>query len=386
MLPDPPRRGAWLRTSEFDRTRLLDMTRRILPATLFASALCAGAVYPLISHVGAILLVPLALGGAGQLAIGFLFPRLRCPERWILGGDCLSVATICWGVALSGGLESPLLPLLVLPLLAVAGRHTPMVFAWFTGLTIAAPLLAALLAVNHGIDDHAAQAAADLASIGGAAAIIIALMRAEWHYRHQSLLDPLTGLLNRLALHRRFAELCTQARISGGVLCMVVADIDDFKGINDAHGHDVGDIVLREVAEVLRASLRSFSLLYRIGGEEFVAVLPGLDRAEGTRLAERLREAVQERRPHDIPVTMSLGVAAVSGEEVDFDRLFGAADRSLYEAKRAGRNRVACADCEDPHDISAECRLFRGDSRPLRICEGFSGHLAQLRAAARGGR
>ena len=365
MLPDPPRRGAWLRTSEFDRTRLLDMTRRILPATLFASALCAGAVYPLISHVGAILLVPLALGGAGQLAIGFLFPRLRCPERWILGGDCLSVATICWGVALSGGLESPLLPLLVLPLLAVAGRHTPMVFAWFTGLTIAAPLLAALLAVNHGIDDHAAQAAADLASIGGAAAIIIALMRAEWHYRHQSLLDPLTGLLNRLALHRRFAELCTQARISGGVLCMVVADIDDFKGINDAHGHDVGDIVLREVAEVLRASLRSFSLLYRIGGEEFVAVLPGLDRAEGTRLAERLREAVQERRPHDIPVTMSLGVAAVSGEEVDFDRLFGAADRSLYEAKRAGRNRVACADCEDPHDISAECRLFRGDSRPL---------------------
>ena len=340
MAADRPIRGAWLRTSEFDRTRLLDMTRRILPATLFATALCAVAAIALLDAVGPILLIPLAFGAAGQLAIGFLFPRLRSPERWILGGDCVSVLTISWGVALSGGFESPLIPLLVLPLLAVAGRHTPLVFACFVGLCVVATLIASALAVNHGIDDETAQAAADLASLLGAAAIIIGLMRAEWHYRHQSLLDPLTGLLNRLALNRRFDELRTQATMSDGVLCLIAADIDEFKAINDAHGHDVGDIVLRDVADVLRNNLRSFSPLYRMGGEEFVAVLPGLTSEEGHVLAERLRAAVESSEPNSIHVTMSFGVATSTGREVDFERLFGAADRFLYEAKRAGRNRV----------------------------------------------
>ena len=340
MVADRSLAGAWVRSSDFDRARLLDMTRRILPATLFASALCGVAVLALLSRVGPSLLAPLALGTCGQLANGFLFPRLSRPERWILAGDCLAVITIAWGVALSGGFQSPLLPLLVLPLLAVAGRHPLFVVVCFTGLCLAAPLLAALLAVNRGIDYDGARAPADLATIAGAAAITIALMRAEWQYRHQSLLDPLTGLLNRLALDRRFEELRAQAAQSDGVLCLVAADIDDFKAVNDLHGHDVGDVVLRDVAYALRTSLRTFSLLYRVGGEEFVAVLPGVDAREGALLAERLRSGVEQRRPHDIPVTMSFGVAAARGSDVDYERLFIAADSSMYEAKRAGRNRV----------------------------------------------
>ncbi len=92
MVTDRPRRGAWLRTSEFDRTRLLDMTRRILPATLFATSLCGVAAFTLLGRVGPVLLIPLTFGAAGQLAIGFVFPRMRSPERWILGGDCVSVS------------------------------------------------------------------------------------------------------------------------------------------------------------------------------------------------------------------------------------------------------------------------------------------------------
>jgi diguanylate cyclase (GGDEF)-like protein len=332
--------GAWLGATEVDRNRLLDMTRRLLGATLFASALCALAVYPLLSAVGPILLVPLAIGGGGQIAIGLVFPRLSRPERWILGGDCLSVITISWGVALSGGLESPLLALLVLPLLSVAGRHTPLVFAYFVVLTVATPLLAALVSINHHMNDPTAQALADLAAIGGSAAIIIALMRAEWQFRHQSLLDPLTGLLNRLALQRRFEELRTQAALSGAELCMVIGDIDHFKRINDEHGHDCGDAVLAEVADALRTNMRSFSLLYRLGGEEFLAVLPGLDAEQGASLAGRLRQAVQERRPRGIDVTISFGIAAARGADVVFDTMFAEADRRLYEAKRTGRNRV----------------------------------------------
>jgi diguanylate cyclase (GGDEF)-like protein len=340
--------GAWLGATEVDRNRLLDMTRRLLGATLFASALCALAVYPLLSAVGPTLLVPLAIGSGGQIAIGLVFPRLSRPERWILGGDCLSVITISWGVALSGGLESPLLALLVLPLLSVAGRHTPLVFAYFVVLTVCTPLLAALVSINHHMNDPTAQALADLAAIGGSAAIIIALMRAEWQFRHQSLLDPLTGLLNRLALQRRFEELRTQAALSGAEVCMVIGDIDHFKRINDEHGHDCGDAVLAEVADALRTNMRSFSLLYRLGGEEFLAVLPGLDAEQGASLAGRLREAVQERRPRGIDVTISFGVAAARGVDVVFDTMFAEADRRLYEAKRTGRNRIAPGSGEAP--------------------------------------
>ena len=345
------------------------MTRRLLPATLFASALCALAVYPLLADVGPILLVPLAIGGAGQILIGRVFPKLSRPERWILGGDCLSVLTICWGVALSGGLESPLLPLLVLPLLSVAGRHTPRVFACFIGLTVTAPLLAALVATNHGLNNHTAQALAALAAIGGAGAIIISLMGAEWHYRHQSLLDPLTGLLNRLALQRRFEELRTQAVMSGGEVCLVMGDIDHFKRINDEHGHDCGDAVLAEVADALRTNLRSFSLLYRLGGEEFLAVLPGVDVLQGAALAERLRLAVRERRPRGIEVTISFGVASGRGAEVVFDKLFAEADKRLYEAKRAGRNRVA-PDLQAPRPSGAATPSRRKSGLRLKSSAG----------------
>ncbi len=117
----------------------------------------------------------------------------------------------------------------------------------------------------------------------------------------------MTGLLNRLALQRRIEEIAAQASIGAGSLCVIVADIDHFKRINDAHGHDVGDVVLGGVADALRTNLRSFPLLYRTGGEEFLALLPGLSADEGRRLAERLRSACTAARPHEIPVTMSLG-------------------------------------------------------------------------------
>jgi diguanylate cyclase (GGDEF)-like protein len=340
MSAVPVPKAKWLRSSEFDRARLLDMTRRIVPATLFASLLCGAAVVALLPAAGPALLLPLALGAGGQLAIAFVFPRMARPERWILAGDCLSVVTISWGVALTGGFRSPLVPLLVLPLVAVAGRHTVPVFVCFTALCLGAPVVAELVAASPTASFGAARAVSDLAVIAGVAAMTIALMRAEWHFRHQSLLDPLTGLLNRMALDRRFEELRAQAAHSDGVLCLIVADIDDFKAINDGHGHEAGDIVLREVASALRTSLRTFSLLYRVGGEEFVAILPGLGMPEGRRIAERLRVAVEGCRPRGIEVTMSFGVAASVGSGVDYDRLFAAADTGLYKAKSAGRNRV----------------------------------------------
>ena len=134
-------------------------------------------------------------------------------------------------------------------------------------------------------------------------------MRAEWHYRHQSLLDPLTGLLNRLALQRRFEELRTQAAMSGDEICVLIGDIDHFKLINDAARPRLRRRGAGRGRRALRTNLRSFSLLYRLGGEEFLALLPGLDVPQGTRspsaCARRLRS-----RPRGIDVTISFGVAS----------------------------------------------------------------------------
>ena len=123
----------------------------------------------------------------------------------------------------------------------------------------------------------------------------------------------------------------------------MLCDVDNFKAINDEHGHDRGDAVLRDVAYTLRKQLRSFELIYRLGGEEFLVVLPGMDHSGGLEIAGRLREAVEQAQPTGIPVTVSLGLSDGCGEQVDYDVLFKAADEAMYAAKRAGRNRISVA-------------------------------------------
>ena len=107
------------------------------------------------------------------------------------------------------------------------------------------------------------------------------LLNAELRWRRDAVLDPLTGLLNRQGLPGRFREVAEQARLTDAPVSLVMCDLDGFKGLNDEHGHACGDAVLKDVAYVLRKELRSFELLYRIGGEELLLMLPGagLERA-----------------------------------------------------------------------------------------------------------
>ena len=109
-------------------------------------------------------------------------------------------------------------------------------------------------------------------------------------------MDALTGLLNRKALTTHFAEVAKQAEMTGRDVCMVLMDLDHFKSVNDEHGHSRGDAVLRDAADVMRANLRSFELVYRVGGEEFLVLMPGVDRAGGRVVAERLRAALEQTR------------------------------------------------------------------------------------------
>ena len=179
-------------------------------------------------------------------------------------------------------------------------------------------------------------------------------MHGELMQRDRAVLDPLTGLLNRSSLGTRTAEIEQQARLSGGSLSLVLCDIDRFKSVNDNFGHERGDSVLREVAHEIRNSLRSFELVYRLGGEEFLVLMPGASPAEAHDVAERLRSNVTEAAPGGLRLTMSVGVASASGAKLRYEELFREADAALLQAKREGRDRVIVASGQQPDAVLAQ--------------------------------
>jgi two-component system, cell cycle response regulator len=157
--------------------------------------------------------------------------------------------------------------------------------------------------------------------------------------------DALTGLYNRRYMETHVGTLVEQAAARGKPLTVLVLDIDYFKSINDTHGHDAGDEVLREFALRIRRSIRGIDLACRYGGEEFVVVMPETDLAVATMVAERLRRRVAgepfaiQQGPRGIEVTISIGIAALAAGDTPASVL-KRADQALYRAKRDGRNRV----------------------------------------------
>lgn len=154
--------------------------------------------------------------------------------------------------------------------------------------------------------------------------------------------DPLTGLLNRRALHETAAAACRALRDRGLPVAVIAFDLDGFKRLNDTHGHAAGDRALREMAEAARADIRAEDLIGRIGGDEFAIVLPRADAEGALRLAERLRRSL-ESLPLPYPVTASFGVAASTDPEESFVETLARADCALYVAKQGGRNRALVA-------------------------------------------
>jgi diguanylate cyclase (GGDEF)-like protein/PAS domain S-box-containing protein len=152
--------------------------------------------------------------------------------------------------------------------------------------------------------------------------------------------DPLTSCLNRRSFFAEFENQWTAALRYQQPLSCVMLDVDHFKSINDRHGHRVGDQVLQQVAERLRAAVREGDLVCRYGGEEFSIVLPDTSLAEAAEAAERFRQAIAAVVCADIEVTASLGVSSVGLGAQEPCELLDQADQALYAAKRLGRNRV----------------------------------------------
>jgi len=159
-------------------------------------------------------------------------------------------------------------------------------------------------------------------------------------------IDPLTGLAHHGALHERLVEHVDAAGRDGAVLAVVALDVDDFKSINDRHGHAMGDWVLERIAVVLAEQLRSIDVAARVGGDEFVLLLPGAIGRTAVAVAERCRTALLAITVQGAPVGCSAGVSAYPDDAADAPRLLKAADGALYAAKRSGRSQVHRFDLE----------------------------------------
>jgi diguanylate cyclase (GGDEF)-like protein len=191
-----------------------------------------------------------------------------------------------------------------------------------------ATVIAAALAIHYGL--RTATQAGEIAALRG---LIVR--------------DPLTGLLNRRGFQERMEVELERASRDGTSVSLVVADLDDFKHLNDRHGHLGGDMALERVAGVIERTTRRADAGARLGGDEFAFILPNTAMHGARTFAERLRSATEESFDDTAAeLTMSLGIACFPGDGTSMETLLKAADYAMYEAKAAGKNRIALNDPE----------------------------------------
>jgi diguanylate cyclase (GGDEF)-like protein len=208
-------------------------------------------------------------------------------------------------------------------------------------LTIGRRSLGRMLLVG---DEFDAEQRLTAASLAGQAVVALENARLHGIVERQALVDGLTGLANRRQGDAALATELARAERLGGSVGLILADVDDFKLVNDRHGHPTGDIVLRDLAQALQETIREIDTAARWGGEEFAVILPGTDLEGSAQVAERVRLALTQRgmvSAEGVPlrVTASFGVAA-SSPATTMSELIEAADEALYRAKRAGKDRV----------------------------------------------
>jgi diguanylate cyclase (GGDEF)-like protein len=162
-------------------------------------------------------------------------------------------------------------------------------------------------------------------------------------FAQAAVIDPVSGLFNRRYFHERLDDELHRAQRQKTPVALMMIDIDDFKAVNDQFGHLAGDEVIRSVSDILRRSVRRFDLCSRFGGEEFAIVMPGSGPEHSAVVAERIRQRIEEFRLEE-PTLSTLRVTVSIGLSVSYElsprELIERADRALYAAKRAGKNRV----------------------------------------------
>jgi diguanylate cyclase (GGDEF)-like protein len=331
---------AWLCPTPAHRARVVEANARIGKARIvivgaIGVGVLAGA--PWNGWWTLLLFIP---AGAHLVSMDRWMRRSARPELVAFGTLVSMLVVLAIAAIGTGGPASP-----VLPWMALIPAMATLRFRFEVCVALSGLAVLAITGVALGTDaalamDDPVPVIAALVMVANIVGVCVALMWGELEHRDRAVLDPLTGLLNRASLSSRAAEIEQQARVTNSHVSAVMIDLDRFKRVNDEYGHERGDAVLRAAAYEIRNTLRSFELVYRIGGEEFLVLLPGVDLEGGVEIAERVRGAVASARPGDLQLTLSAGVAGATGEAVRYDQLFRAADAALLRAKREGRDRV----------------------------------------------
>jgi diguanylate cyclase (GGDEF)-like protein len=333
---------------EARRERLLDMEERVRRYRLACFAVLGLAVaVGGISSVGP-WWIPLLVAGLAGFWVADHFTRSSShPAVWIAGAWAALPVLLAAAVLVTGGSTSPVLVWFALPVATVGFRFEPRGMVLGTIYVMAMFLAAAVLPDPHGAWENRQLLIAIAAMIVSIPTLSGALVESDRSHRRRSTLDPLTGLFNRTALEQRLGELDGQpcAPAEGLSHAFLLCDLDHFKQINDRYGHAAGDAVLQDVAYTMRATLRAGDSIYRVGGEEILAMLPGAGYEDAMEIAERLRVAVRGRKPVGVDVSLSIGLAVAEGDTIDTEDLLARADAALYAAKAGGRDLVY-ADCE----------------------------------------
>jgi diguanylate cyclase (GGDEF)-like protein len=298
------------------------------------------------------IVVVIAVTGLVMLILQDVVPRTAVRR---IGGPLQAVLALAFAttlVALTGGLESPFT--FAFPLIVGAGALLvqPRIALALAILTTAAYLSAGLIVDPNPEIGSLIQMAVTLTGVFLLAYIGASVGREQRRARDAAIrlstVDSLTGLYNRTFFFTALEREIARGDRSGRAFCLVMADLDDLKSVNDRFGHVAGDQVLRGVADIIRNGVRKIDVAARYGGDEFVALLPETDPTGGWVLAEKIRLTVAEQGMPGVDPgpTVSVGVVSYPSDGRSADALLVSADRAMYASKRGGKNRVARAQTE----------------------------------------
>lgn len=335
--------GTFLDVGDAERARILDVARRLGSVRWPAIAVITASVAAAATVAGVWVIAPVLLFLCLMPLLARLADRSEQPECVLFGSLGLAQLAIVGslGLANSWGIEG--LGLTVLPVVVASVLFPPRTLIAFTGVSVLVLLGAAGLIDPSRVADEPPVLLLPLGVMLCVAVPGAAVRASDESSRGTAIADALTGALNRMALEARVSELMSHSHGEQVPVGVIIADLDHFKSVNDELGHDAGDTVLCAAVERMRSQLDRFTPLYRVGGEEFLVLVPGASVDDVAELADRLREAVCAEPVEDRVITMSFGVASGTLHDHPFDELLAEADEALYAAKHAGRNRVVRA-------------------------------------------
>ncbi len=323
---------SWLCPTEQDRSRIVDANARVRMIRKVGSSAVGVALVACAPWLGWWTLILFSLSALNFLSIDRRMARSEHPERVSMRAIIVTEALIASGVVLSGGPHSPALMWLVLPAGMVAARFRPQVVLAGMAVTVAV-----ILAVTFGVDLHATlhdpvPVITTLALLVASVSIVWAIEAGELHQRGEATLDPLTGLANRRQLSEDLASVWRKATPEHPVR-LITFDLDGFKAYNDTFGHPGGDSLLRRLAQSFKAAVGDYGRAYRLGGDEFCALLWG---DCGEQMVSSCLQALSAEGK-GFSIRSSFGSVMAPQETVDPDHALQLADKRMYSYKDSGR-------------------------------------------------